>query len=92
MPYIHRDTRKEVDAAIDTLVESLQRVGGDENPGVLNYTLFATLVRLFGLTQDTNYGKIHLIDGVLSNVGREIYDRFARPYENQKIRENGDVQ
>jgi hypothetical protein len=38
-----------------------------------------------------NYANFNEIMGVLSCVAQEFYRRWAVPYEDQKIRENGDV-
>lgn len=37
------------------------------------------------------YQTIAEITGVLENVKQEFYRRIATPYEEQKIKENGDV-
>ena len=92
MPYIPPGQRTALDSEIDSLVRALKLVGGTTDPGVLNYAIFTTLKRLFGLPSEVRYVKLHCIAGVLSNVSDEIYRRYAAPYENQKIEENGDIE
>lgn len=93
MPYIEPATRSCVDPDIDQLVSKIKHeMRAAEDPGVLNYVIFAFLKRVLDLPGKTRYKKLHLADGVLSNVGREIYRRYAAPYEDQKIETNGDVE
>ena len=38
-----------------------------------------------------SYSKIAMITGVVENIKQEFYRRVAEPYENIKIRSNGDI-
>ncbi len=38
-----------------------------------------------------SYSKLAVITGVLENVKQEFYRRVGEPYEDKKIRENGDI-
>jgi broad-specificity NMP kinase len=38
-----------------------------------------------------NYTNVNSVMGVLSCVSAELYRRLAAPYEDRKIKENGDV-
>lgn len=78
MPYIKKDNR--------ILVEEI----GAINSGDLNYLitkLCNDYVRRKGLCYDT----INEIIGVLTCAGAEFYRRVAVPYEDKKMKENGDV-
>ncbi len=60
------------------------------NPGELNYLL--TLLCLDYLSQNGNsYQQINDVIGALEGCKLEFYRRFAAPYEDSKIKENGDV-
>lgn len=81
MPYIEQDRRKDFDG----LIEALQ----PKNPGELNYAI-TKMVQHF-LPRCYRYSDIAMVTGVLENVKQEFYRRAAVPYEDHKIKENGDV-
>ena len=93
MPYIEQEHRTpELEAAINNLVKEANAAGATMLPGVLNYIIFAFIKRLFNFPSRTKYGSLHFVTGVLINVKDEIYRRFAAPYEDEKIVDNGDVE
>jgi hypothetical protein len=57
--------------------------------GELNYVF--TAMSLEYLETGTNYQKINDILGALEGCKLEMYRRLAAPYEDTKIKENGDV-
>ena len=61
-----------------------------QNPGELNY-LFTVLAQEYWETRGKNYQAINDIVGALEGAKLEFYRRVATPYENTKIKENGDV-
>jgi hypothetical protein len=88
MPYIENERRA-------ALTEP--RYNHPEAPGELNF-LITKLVNEYifyrgRAIQSTglNYQLIAEITGVLDNVKSEFYRRKAVPYEDVKIKENGDV-
>ena len=87
MPYTEQKQRNPIDAALVDLLKlfDLYQLGS----GDLNYIISKLILKYF-LTQP-RYQTICNIDGVLSNASREFYARVARPYEDSKIRENGDL-
>jgi len=92
MPYIKKELRPNLDIAIDELVTRIQNTTENDDTlvsGVLNYCitriLLSTLLKRFG---SVKYNVMCMIDGVLSNVGREIYRRVTGPYEDQKIKDS----
>lgn len=87
MPYIHPAARTELDPFIDQLYDVLDKRG--ISSGEVNYCFSTILARAF--RKAPNYGTISLICGVLVNVKDEFYRRFAAPYEDRKIKENGDI-
>lgn len=96
MPYIKNDQRLQLNVDINTLARRISEVSqGDDSSfcGILNYCI----TRLILSSIKTRFGNIRyymicLIDGVLTNVGREIYRRVSEKYEDRKIEENGDLE
>ena len=80
MPYIAQDAREGIESGevIDT-------------PGQLNF-LITTLCDEY-LTQigGCSYTNLNSIIGVLECVKQEFYRRVVVPYEEQKLKDNGDV-
>ncbi len=60
------------------------------NPGELNY-LITKLCIEYGENHHIKYQTINDILGALDGAKLEFYARIARPYEDRKIKENGDV-
>lgn len=79
MPYLDEDTLAQIadGAAIDT-------------PGKLNWDLTTTLIRYVRL-KGLSYATINDIMGALEGAKHEFYFRVAFPYEQAKMRANGDV-
>lgn len=80
MPYIIPERRKRL-------------VEGNELPdsaGELNY-LITKLVDRYIQVHGRNYRTLNEAIGVLECAKLELYRRVAAPYEDEKIKENGDV-
>ena len=91
MPYIKEDKREELDPCIDNLIKCLDPEKDlmiDNILGDINYTFSRILGGLMGTP---SYNKIAMITGVLENIKQEFYRRVAQPYEDLKIRQNGDI-
>lgn len=84
MPYIKREERAEL---LNFSIKQLQTF--DLQPGHLNF-LISSLVKS-QLQQKTSYNKINELIGVLECAKLEAYRRLAAPYEDEKIKENGDL-
>lgn len=77
MPYIHEYRRSDAETDPDTV-------------GELNYAITVLLHRYiarFGLC----YDNINDVLGAVEGAKQEFYRRIAAPYEDKKIKENGDV-
>ncbi len=61
-----------------------------EHPGNLNYCL-ATMVDGYINAKGVSYGTYNDVVGVLECLKMELYRRFVGPYEDKKLKENGDV-
>lgn len=59
-------------------------------PGELNY-LVTELALKYVDAHGMSYGAINAAIGALECAKLELYRRIAAPYEDRKIRENGDV-
>jgi hypothetical protein len=79
MPYIKQEQRNRIDNDKLPL-----------NAGELNYTITALLIEYIQL-KGLNYQAINDIVGALEGAKLEFYRRVAAPYENVKVKENGDV-
>jgi hypothetical protein len=79
MPYIKN--REFLDRGLHTVFP--------ENTGELNYCLTKMILDYLGETP--NYQKYNDVIGVLQCIIQEIYRRRVAPYEDLKIKENGDI-
>lgn len=84
MPYITEDRRVEMEMLLSDLSELIK------TPGEFNYVIS----KLADYAMDetgVGYWKINELVGVLECAKLELYRRMAVPYENQKLKENGEV-
>ena len=87
MPYITQDDRKLYDERLDDLCFTLEEEG--HVSGAITYVLYKIVARWF--KAEPNYNTIAKIRGCLIGTLAEFDRRIAAPYEDQKIRANGDV-
>ena len=80
MPYIKPEAREILSSGL-----VVPRSGGE-----LNY-LITTLLTDYLLAKGVSYQTINDCLGALSGATLEFYRRVAAPYEDLKIKENGDV-
>ena len=85
MPYIKMIDRDNLNIVTD----AIQTVGL-MNAGELNY-LFTIIARTYLVDKSLNYQHINDIVGALEGAKLELYRKVAAPYEDDKIKENGDV-
>jgi hypothetical protein len=81
MPYIHQD---------DRLLVELNPVKYVTTPGDLNYQI-TMLCIAYMKKQGKSYQHINDVVGALEGAKMEFYRRYAAPYEDIKINQNGDV-
>ena len=82
MPYIENERRQELAKALKELAEAKITANGD-----LNYVLFAYCK--YGIKP--SYNNYKNFCGELRQCATEIERRLLAPYEDSKIKENGDV-
>ena len=89
MPYIKPSQRSEIDDLIAQLAAKIKEIAPSPNTdGVMNYTITTLVHKVYN---QTNYKTINNVVGMLECVKQEYYRRVAAPYEDEKIKENGDV-
>lgn len=59
-------------------------------PGELNYDITNSIIKYYH-DKELNYQTINDILGALEGAKLEFYRRVVVPYEDKKIKENGDV-
>jgi hypothetical protein len=82
MPYIKSYIRKDIDFKTDHL-----------NPrcaGELNY-LFSMIAKQYLENTGKSYQTCNDVLGALDGASKEFYRRVVAPYEDEKLKENGDV-
>jgi hypothetical protein len=79
MPYIKAIRRQEI-----------ANGGFPVTAGELNFVITQICIDYVNHTE-RGYQTFNDIAGALSNADKEFYERVVRPYEKQKIQENGDV-
>ena len=82
MPYIKQEERAKLDKIVDLMKEADVVANGD-----LNYLLYAYCKRHI----NPSYNSYKNFIGELNQCATEIERRILAPYEDQKIKENGDV-
>ena len=87
MPYIKPENRKKYDKIIDELTSILKSFPHQEVDGELNYVITKIIKEVYPL----RYYHINKVMGVLECIKQEYYRRIVGPYEDKKIKENGDV-
>jgi hypothetical protein len=88
MPYISRSERKQYQEAIAALAEIVPQ---DRmlRPGHMNYIVSLLIEKVYG-TQ-LRYADHNEVVGVLNCIALEFYRRKTAPYEEVKIKEEGDL-
>ncbi|HUD20273.1 MAG TPA: hypothetical protein VMR81_07560 [Patescibacteria group bacterium] len=88
MPYIPKDQRPVLDREMDPVIKHLASLPFEEQDGALNYTITRMIKHIY----PKRYRHLNRALGVLSAVTQELYRHVVGPYEDEKIKENGDVE
>jgi hypothetical protein len=83
LPYIKQEDREKLATALAVSYKGMPA-------GELNY-LVSTLLQDWLNENGQNYTNINTLVGMLECAKLELYRRVAAPYEDTKIKENGDV-
>lgn len=92
MPYIKQEDRKVFGDVLKQLIALILdpvKFGVRAKAGVLNY-LFTVILKSV-LDNDKRYDTANSLIGALECCKLELYRRYIAPYEDEKIKENGDV-
>jgi len=87
MPYIKKEDRPKYERALGELIGILKARPVDQIDGELNYIITRILKESYPL----RYFNLNRAMGVLECCKLEFYRRVAAPYEDTKIKDNGDV-
>lgn len=80
MPYINKLAREALDRGVRPALE----------PGELNYKI-TQVINQYLDSSVANYTTYNAVVGALESAKLEFYRRVVSPYEDKKIKENGDV-
>ena len=87
MPYIKQADRIKWEKIIDEVVGELKKLDEKDVEGNLNYFITSILKK----TYSPKYFNYNRAIGLLECIKQEFYRRQVGPYEDEKIKENGDV-
>jgi len=86
MPYIKQDDRMKFNEGINSLLDAF---GEGWTAGELNYVISMIALGLFD--KNKKYQTINDIFGAIEGAKLEFNRRRVGPYEDEKIKENGDI-
>ncbi len=87
MPYIQQEQRKKWEKLIDEITSIINKLPDDKKEGDINYLITSILKKSYS----PGYFNYNRLVGVLECIKLEMYRRVIGPYEDEKIKENGDV-
>ena len=88
MPYIKQENRKKYDDIVNNLSEKL--IANGCTKGDYNYVI-TRLMHLYIKEKGISYSKLSDVVGILRDVGTEFDRTVVAPYEEKKIKENGNI-
>ena len=90
MPYIKKEDREKFNQDFEGMsLDGVAEMIGTE--GELNYVI-TVICHGYIKKHGKSYGTLNAVHGVLSCCDSELYRRVTAPYEDEKIKENGDVE
>lgn len=88
MPYIKADQRPQIDKLVNPLIDHLKSLPIEDQDGSLNYAVTKIIKHVY----PRKYFHFNRALGVLAAITQELYRKIVGPYEDTKIKENGDVE
>jgi hypothetical protein len=88
MPYIPRKDRPQYQEAVQAIAKLIPQ---DRNlrPGHMNYVLSLLIEKVYG--REMRYADHNEVMGLLTCVAEEFYRRKSAPYEDKKVKDEGDL-
>lgn len=88
MPYIKPEQRPALDKLVAPLVKHISELPLEDQDGSINYAVTKLIKNVY----PQKYFHFNRALGVLTAITQELYRKIVGPYEDAKIKENGDVQ
>lgn len=88
MPYIKKVQRPAIDKLVNPLIDLLKSLPLEDQDGSLNYAVTKIIKHVY----PQKYFHLNRALGVLTAITQELYRKIIGPYEDTKIKENGDVE
>ena len=88
MPYIKQNQRPKIDDLVKPIINHLKSLSVEDQDGSLNYAVTKILKNVY----PKKYFHFNRALGVLTAITHELYRKVIGPYEDTKIKENGDVE
>lgn len=88
MPYIKKEERKKWENLIREIVEILKKIPQEKVDGELNYLITSIILNFY----ERRYFDYNRAIGMLECCKQELYRKIVGPYEDEKIKENGEVE
>ena len=88
MPYIKPSSRPAIDKLLAPLVEHLKSLPLEDQDGSINYSVTKIIKNIY----PQKYFHYNRALGVLEAIKLELYRHIIGPYEDLKIKENGDLE
>lgn len=90
MPYIAKPSREDIDTYLDELLLFCEEnvAKHSDRAGIVDYIVTRIILSCY---PETRFKDIAELNGVLTLVLDEFNRRKTHPYEDQKIKDNGDV-
>ena len=89
MPYIRKKDREKYEACITYIVQELEKLPMEKAEGELNY-IISRILKLLYRTKPKYFNYNRMV-GLLECVKLEAYRRWVAEYDDEKIKENGDI-
>lgn len=87
MPYVKRGERIRYRREVSSIIDKLREESTQDRVGTFNYIISTIAVNI----TPKKYWYIALTIGTIICAILEFYRRIVAPYEDKKIKENGDV-
>ena len=90
MPYIKQELRTKINVGLDELIDQINHLSTEGNiNGLVTFALYSIVKYFYGYTE--SFDKISDGIKVLECAKLEFARQVLNPYEDKKIKENGDV-